>query len=185
MGNKRGKLYQIILTSGVIASLIAGISSVIVSIETNRKLEDLEEQKYTYDLHEKRYEELKSFLEYFSGFQVYDAEMIYRFDVNSEEYSLDAAADMMHNSINEFVSQLNQLSPYLSDEAINMMEDDGVFEEDAIEHHDLEITYYADTDLINTEVKRHMEQTNEEFDYVNTSIIKAITYDIHKAYVPE
>ena len=78
----------ILLSSGVIAALITGGFSLQVSRETNVRLQSIETQKYEYELQTMRYEKLQEFLIFFSEFQVYDDELIYNFDVDSE-YSID------------------------------------------------------------------------------------------------
>ena len=123
------ELYQKIMTPAVVAALISGGISIIVSFDTNQKLEEIEEQKYTYDLQEQRYEKLQEFLNFFSEFKVFSTEYLYDFDLNNDEYSVNNANKTMHDSIDDFSSQLNLLVPYLSDEAIDLLELGGVLDE--------------------------------------------------------
>ena len=87
-------------------------------------------KKYEYSLHDIRFEKLQEELEFFSKFKVYDNKFIYKFDIESEEYSTDAVMDMMHDSLGEYIIHLNLLGPYLSDEAYEELEKQGLFNPD-------------------------------------------------------
>jgi len=59
----------VLLSSGVIAALIAGVFSILVSHETNVRLQAIETQKYEYELQMARYEKLQEFLIFFRNFK--------------------------------------------------------------------------------------------------------------------
>lgn len=187
MQKNRGKLYQKIMTPAVVAALITGVISIIVSFGTNQKLEEIEEQKYTYDLQERRYGKLQEFLNFFSGFKVFSTEYLYNFDLNNGEYSVNSANKTMHDSIDDFSLQLNLLVPYLSDEAIDLLKSGGVLDENGMESYDVQDDIYnksPETEVSNEVIKKNMEQINAYFDHVSQYIVKAITNDIRKEYVP-
>ncbi len=176
---------QIILASGVIASIISSTSSLIVSCSANERLEKIETQKYQYNLSTTRYEKLQEALEYFSSFKLYDSEYIHRFDISSDEYSIDGVLDMMDDSIGQFVLQLYSIAPYLSDEAYDILESAGAFEEDILKTPDININNVLDDEEVNEVYKEHLNLANSKFDNLCSIIIKAITYDIYNEYVPK
>ena len=181
------ELYQKIMTPAVVAALISGGISIIVSFDTNQKLEEIEEQNYTYDLQEQRYEKLQEFLNFFSEFKVFSTEYLYDFDLNNDEYSVNNANKTMHDSIDDFSSQLNLLVPYLSDEAIDLLELGGVLDENGMESYDVQDNIYSkspETEVTNEVIKKNMEEINAYFDHASQYIVNAIANDIRKEYVP-
>lgn len=176
---------QVFWNSGVVVAFISGMISLVVSLSTNARLKDIEIQKYQYNLHETRYEKLQESLEYFSGFKMFDSKYIYRFDIGSDEYSLDGVIDMLYGSTDEFILHLRLLEPYLSDEAIDMLEENGVFENDVLKQYDVHINDYADDAEVNKSIKEHLELVNSEYDNLCAIIVEAISRDIYKEYIPE
>jgi len=178
-------LYQILLTSGVIAGFITGIFSLIISLNTNQRLQDIEMQKHEYNLHVVRFEKLQESLEFFSKFKVYDTNFINNFDITSDEYTAKMIIDMMQDSTEEFMAQLSILGPYLSKEAVQMLEAKGAFEVELSKICGVEIDLKSNANDVNKAVKEHMESANKEIGKLNTCIIEAISYDIHNDYIPE
>lgn len=177
---------KILLSSGVVAALIAGVFSLLVSLNTNAKLGKIEQQKYEYELHAIRYEKLREFLSFFSEFQVYDDEFIYNFNIDSEEYSADTIISTMHESEKNYEAKMLQLNAYLSDQALELLESykidmESVFQE--VEPVDLS---ELDTiEKINLAYKDHMIYVNSQFSDFSLYIIKVITFDIFNEYVPD
>lgn len=175
---EKKNLYLVLLTSGVIAALITGLFSLFVSYNTNEKLKDIETQKHHYDLQEVRYGKLQEALEYFSKFKIYDPKYIYRFDINSKDFSTDAAMEMYYDSSQDFLSHVLIIIPYLSDEAIDTLEENGVFDVDALKKYDINVNELTDDTKINEIMKEHMQLVNSEFESVCIVIIQALSYDL-------
>ena len=182
--HKDRHLRESVLASGVIAAFLAGIFSIIVSCNNNIKLNQIENQKYQYDLHMERYEKLQESLEYFSAFQVYSDEFIHKFDVASSEYTLENSIDMVDKSLKEFRTNLYLLRPYLSDKAISALDKELLTTDEIIREYPIAIDDMMDDDAVNKKLKEHFEQVNEEFDWIASVIINVIIEDIHDEYVP-
>lgn len=180
---KDKNVYQFLLTSGVIAAFVTGAFSLKVSYDTSEQLKDIEAQKYQYNLQEVRYEKLQEELMYFSGFKVYDSKYIYRFDIGSEDCSLDGVVNMLYDSQDEFILHLRCLDPYLSDDALEFLENEGVFDKDILKTYELDIADISDDAEVNTAVKEHLELVNEEFENLSGKIVQAISQDIYNEYV--
>lgn len=182
--NKDKRNLSVFLTSGVIVAFVTGVFSLKVSYDTNEQLKDIETQKYQYNLQEVRYEKLQEELKYFSVFKVYDSKYIHRFDIDSEDRSIAGAVDMLHDSLDEFLLHLKCLEPYLSDDALEFLENEGVFDEEFMRKYELDIADISDDAEVNIAVKEHMELVNEEFENLSEKIVQAISKDIYKEYIP-
>ena len=186
--NKKEKSHKesilsILLTSAVFAALVTGIFSLIVSYDTNERLKYIETQKHHYDLQETRYEKLQDALEYFSIFKVYDPKFIYRFDISSDDYSIVGAMDMYYDSSQEFLSQVYLVIPYLSDDAIAILEESNFFKGNALDIYDIDVGELTDDAKINTAVKNHLELVNSEFESETAIVMQALTHDIALHYI--
>ncbi|MBA2215227.1 hypothetical protein [Sellimonas intestinalis] len=194
MEKNTNKIQQTILTSCVVASLITGIFSLAVSYETNKRLEDIEKQKYDYNLHDKRYDELKKSLEFFSNFHVYDTKFISMCDINTDRNSVEKAKNMMYDSVDKFKAELNRLLPYLSDSTAGLLQEKEVFQEDfsdecrwieevTDDYFDDDIEDELEVDRFNSGIKKVMKNINESVREKNDIVLKAITIDINEEYV--
>ena len=67
---------KFLLTSCVVAALITGIISLIVSFNNNARLKEIETQKHQYDLQMIKYEKLQEALLFFTNYQFIDYEFI-------------------------------------------------------------------------------------------------------------
>lgn len=177
--SEQNNTYQLLLSSGVIVAIITGLFSCGASYDTNERLKELEKQKYEYTLQDIRYEKLQESLEYFSRFKVYDSKYINRFDITSENYSIEGATDMLNDSIDEFKAQLFLLSPYLSDDALLMLENQRISEDGILKIQDISINDISNDVEVNAKVKEHFEHVNDEFDNLVNKIIEVISYDIY------
>ncbi len=157
--------------------------SAFTAWNTNEKLKDIEIRKHQYELQEARYEKLQESLEFFSGFKVYDPKYIYRFDISSEDYSLDGAMDMYYDSAQEFLSQTLKIIPYMSDEAVDILEENGVTNEEEWKKYDIDNSEMTSDTKINDAVKEHLNLVNDEFDLKRVVIIQALTNDLSKHYI--
>lgn len=175
--------YSVALTSCVIAAIISSAFSAFTAWNTNEKLKDIEIRKHQYELQETRYEKLQDSLEFFSGFEVYDPKYIYRFDINSEDYSIDCFMDMYYNSSQEFLSQASLIIPYLSDEAIDILEVNGFNPEEGWREYEIDISILCDDTKINAAVKEHLNLVNDEFDSKKAVIMQALIHDISRHYI--
>lgn len=178
-------LSSVALTSCVIAAIISSVFSAFTAWNTNEKLKDIEVQKHKYELQEARYEKLQESLEYFSGFEVYDPKYIYRFDIDSDSdaYSIDGVMDMYYDSSHEFLSQTFKIIPYLSDEAVDVLEENGLVNVDEWKKYDIDINKLTDDTKINAAVKEYLNLVNDEFDSKKGVIMQALTYDISRHYI--
>lgn len=175
--------YSVVLTSCVIAAIISSGFSAFTAWNTNEKLKDIEIQKHQYELQEIRYEKLQESLESFAGFEVYDPKFIFRFDINSEDYSIDGVMDMYYDSSREFLSQVFKIIPYLSDEAVDILEENGLTDLEKWKKYDIDINMLTDDTKINVAVKEHLNSVNDEFDLKKAVIMQALTHDISKHYI--
>lgn len=172
----------ILLSSGVIAALITGGFSLQVSRETNVRLQSIETQKYEYELQTMRYEKLQEFLIFFSEFQVYDDELIYNFDVDSE-YSIDMIMKKSNESFNAFSAKLQQLNAYLSDQALELLETKAdEIKETLLDDRTIDVTKLDSVDQINLAVKNHMALVNSDMSKVSSFLVQVITQDIFYEY---
>lgn len=172
----------ILLSSGVIAALITGGFSLQVSRETNVRLRSIETQKYEYELQTMRYEKLQEFLIFFSEFQVYDDELIYNFDVDSE-YSIDMIMKKSNESFNAFSAKLQQLNAYLSDQALELLETKAdEIKETLLDDRTIDVTKLDSVDQINLAVKNHMALVNSDMSKVSSFLVQVITQDIFYEY---
>ncbi len=177
------KSYTVVLTSCVIAAIISGAFSVFTAWNTNEKLKDIEIQKHQYELQEARYEKLQEALEFFVNFEVYDPKFIFRFDIDSEDYSIDGAIDMYYDSSQEFLSQTLKIVPYLSDEALDILEENGLADIEEWKKDDVDINELINNAKVNAAVKEHLESVNSKFDLKKIALMQALTHDLSKHYV--
>lgn len=177
------KSYSVALTSCVIAAIISSAFSAFTAWNTNEKLKDIEIQKHRYELQETRYEKLQEALEFFAGFEVYDPKFIFRFDIDSEDYSIDGAIDMYYDSSQEFLSQTLIIVPYLSDEALAILEENGLADIEEWEKYDIDINELINNAKVNAVVKEHLKLVNNEFDLKKIAIMQALTHDLSKHYI--
>lgn len=171
------------LTSAVVAALVTGIFSLIISINTNKRLSEIETQKFEYELHQIRYDKLQEFLVFFSEFDVYDDEIIYKFDIDSDQYTTDMALTIMNDSIDTFCAKLLQLNAYLSDQGLELLEKE-INIDSTLEKNLPNIDDLTSAEDINLAIKEHMVFVNKEFTDFSSIIIKVITYDIFREYLP-
>lgn len=175
--------YSIALTSCVIAAIISSAFSAFTAWNTNEKLKDIEIRKHQYELQETRYEKLQDSLEFFSRFEVYDPKYIYRFDIKSEDYSIDGVMDMYYNSTQEFMSQTLMIIPYLSDEALDILEENELSLDEGWKKYEIDISVFDDDTKINAAVKEHLKLVNLEFGAKRGIIMEALTHDISNHYI--
>lgn len=175
--------YSVALTSCVIAAMISSAFSAFTAWNTNEKLKDIEIQKHQYELQEARYEKLQEALDFFASFEVYDPKYIYRFDINSESYSIDGVMDMYYDSTREFLSQTYIIIPYLSEEALEILEENGLVNVEEWEKYDIDINEMTNDTKINAAVKEHLNLVNNEFELKKAVIMQALTHDITKHYI--
>ncbi|RKI37026.1 hypothetical protein D7V86_23945 [bacterium D16-51] len=189
MKDDKLKKYKILFTSGVIAAIITGVFSLVVSIETNNKLEKIETQKYQYGLYEIRYEKLQEYLEFFSKFEICDSKYFYGFDISSDEYSIEGIIKIIYDSDSEFKSKLNLLSPYLSDGALKILEKEvkldvlNLMLEQFISKLIGSVSFDSNDKHTNDNVKNCLKVINEYYAGWCASAIKVIKLDIHNEYV--
>ncbi len=175
---------KIILSSAVIATIISSLFSCVLDYNNNKMLKDLENQKYQYDLQLERYEKLQEFLEYFASFKVYDYKFINRFDIDSDEYSIDSLMDIVYDSFGELQTNLKLMSPYLNDDSLEYLETNIIDNKEVLKKHSLNIKNMEDSAEVNTAVKEHLTKVNEEFDKFTKIIIDVLETEIHSSYVP-
>lgn len=176
-------LYSIAMTSCVIADIISSSFSAFTAWNTNEKLKDIEIQKHQYGLQEARYGKLQEALEFFSSFEVYDPKYVHRFDIDSKSYSIDGVMDMYYDSTQKFLSQIYKIIPYLSDEALDILEVNGLVNEEEWKKYDIDINKLSNTTKINAAVKEYLNLVNDEFELKKTIIMQALTHDISKHYI--
>lgn len=175
--------YPVALTSCVIAAIISSGFSAFTAWNTNEKLKDIEMQKHQYELQEIRYEKLQESLEFFAGFEVYDPKFIFKFDIASEDYSIDSVMDMYYDSSQEFSSQVFKIIPYLSDEAIDILEENGLADLEEWKKYDINVNMLTDDTKINVAVKEHLNSVNDNFGLKKAVVMQALTHDISKHYI--
>lgn len=180
---EKGKIYQFLVTSGVIGAFITGVFSLMVSWNTNEKLKDIESQKYQYSLHEIRYEKLYEYLEYFSSFRLFESKYIYNFNVD-EGYSVEDAMNIMYDATDDFSEHLDLLVPYLSYDSYAIIEESGIFDDDFVSSYEAKASSFKDITDINESMKKQMELGNSQFEEFSNAIVRAISYEIGMDYIP-
>ena len=179
---RKRKIRQLLLTSVVIAAFTTGFFSLIVSYNTNEKLESIERQKYEYKLEEIRYEKMCELLDFFTNFDVFDPEYIYNFDPELEEYSWEKCETVIEESRKELDYQIDKLFVYLSDDAVRYLMMNNLY----LLVGSSEMSYEDELDDIEPTIdgmKRIMVFFNAEMKEFCNLFVDAISYDIRTSYI--
>ena len=184
MDKKESKL-NVILSSAVIVALITSIVSLVTNHNTNNRLKDIESQKYGYGLHQIRYEKLQESLTYFARFYVFDYKFIYRFDSNSEDYSVEIINDMLHDSIDEFLIQIRLLYPYISEEEFNYICNDILGDDYFMEGHMVHVDVFEGEDDKNERFKDYFRETNSKWGRAADKIALVVISEMRLFYIPQ
>lgn len=179
--SKKLNVTQIVLTSCVIGTIIGGCLSMVNTFIQNAASKEIKQFEYYNELHKQRYEELRDALDFFSSFKLYDIADIEKIDVDSDLYFIN---EKRENSINKYLSNLYKLQPYLSDSALEILEDE--LDEIVNENGSILITddfdpklYCNDEELI-ARFKEHLKFANDQFEQLSQSILTAICNDLYE-----
>ena len=175
---------KLLLTSSVCAAIIAGVFSLVTVQSTNQITKEIEAMKYEYSLHQETYKELKDAINYFARVKVFSRDFINHFEYSEDGRSFDSVFEMAVIANDEFKARARCISPYLSAEANEILEKNGVFEF-KLNTYKIDISKVSDIESANEECRLLFNSINNEYEKFSEKIIEAIEYDIKSKYIPK